>query len=224
MLDREIPARVVEYCRRCIPTPPDEPRGTHFEQKGEIRLGQGKPWLPFTAEQTCDAVRPGFVWHARVTMAPLMTCVVEDAFQDGHGRLDAKVLGLVPVAHARGPEIDRGEMQRYLAELVWCPMAFLHNPELRYREQPDGTVRVWVGEESTYVDFTFDDAGNIVRAFTTTRVRGDLAAAQPWEGRFFDDRDFGGIRAPARAEVGWHTPEGPYLYWRGEITSMVWAK
>lgn len=187
-----------------------------------MRLGPDKPWMPFSAEQTFDAGRVGFVWHARVKMAPLVTCVVDDAYEDGHGRLDAKVLGVVPVAHARGVDVDRGEAQRYLAELVWCPLAFVTNPQLRYLELPDGGVRVWVGDETTYVDFSFDGRGDVVRVRTTTRVRGDLGATQDWEGRFFDYQDFEGIRAPSRAEVEWQTPDGPYLYWRGEIKSLEW--
>lgn len=217
-----IPQKIADYLGRAVPEPPDSASGTLLSQEGTMRLGPDKPWRPFTAEQTFDARRVGFVWHARVKMAPLVTCVVDDAFEDGHGRLDAKVLGVVPVAHARGVEVDRGEAQRYLSELVWCPLAFVHNPELRFLELPGGEVRVWVGDEATYVDLSFGEDGDVESVRTTTRVRGDLGAAQDWEGRFFGYADFDGIRAPSGAEVEWQTPEGPYLYWRGRVTSLEW--
>lgn len=219
-----IPDRILAAYRRAVPDPPPEPRDVLLEQEGEIRLGPDKPWMPFTAEQRGFTTETGFLWHARVKMAPLVTCVVEDAFEDGHGRLDAKVFGLVPVARARGPEVDRGEVQRYLAELPWCPAALVANPALRFREMSDGPIRVWVGDdEDSWVDLAFDGEGDVVAASTTTRARGDQGETQPWEGRFSDYRDFGGIRAPARGEVGWLTPQGPYLYWRGEVTSLGWA-
>lgn len=231
----DIPLRLRHFVERCVAEAAlDSPSSTGFEgtlleQKGTMRLGPDKPWLPFTAEQTMDAAQVGFRWHARVKMAPLLTCVVDDAFEDGRGRLDAKILGVLPVAHARGVDVDRGEAQRYLAELVWCPAAFLNNAELRYRETDDGALRVATGDaadEDTWVDLFFDKAGDVERVSTSTRVRGDLGVAQPWEGRFFDYRTFGegneALRAPSRAEVGWRTPDGLYLYWRGEIASLRW--
>lgn len=217
------PSKILEAQRRAMPSVPAGEHVSLLEQRGEIRLGPDKPWMPFTAEQRLDATQTGFVWHARVKMAPFVTCVVEDAYESGHGRLDAKILGIVPVAHARGVDVDRGEVQRYLAELVWCPAAWTRNPELRFRELPDGGVRVWTGDEDTYVDLHFDDAGDVTGVSTTTRVRGDLGEAQDWEGRFFDYRDFGGLRAPSRGEVGWRTEDGLYLYWRGEVTSLGWS-
>lgn len=214
-----LPQLIEAYARRALPTPPPEPRGTIVHQRGEIRLAPERAWMPFTAEQTMDASRCGFVWHARFKMAPLLTGVVEDAYEDGRGRLDAKIWGVIPVAHARGLEVDRGEAQRYLAELVWCPMALRHNPELHYEAVDARTVRVWTVEPQTYVDLAFDEAGDVCGASTTTRMRGD--AAEPWHGRFWGYRDFGGIRAPAHAEVAWGVGDARFVYWRGEITSLA---
>lgn len=221
MATRELPALITEFYRRCVSDPPAAPRGTLLEQRGEMRLGEERPWMPFTAEQSCQAARTGFVWHARFKMAPLVTGVVDDAYEDGHGRLDAKIWGVLPVAHGRGLEIDRGEAQRYLSELAWCPMALVHNPALHYRQLRDDAVRVWVHDEQTYVDLLFDAAGDIAGATTDTRCRGEQP--QPWGGQFGDYRDFGDVRAPATAQAYWDTPQGRFTYWRGEVTSLRWA-
>jgi hypothetical protein len=153
-------------------------------------------------------------------MAPLVTAVVEDAYENGEGRLDAKIWGLLRVAHARGVDVDRGEAERYLAELPWCPLAFLHNPGLHFEERADGVVRVWVHDPQTYVDLSFGPDGDIVGARTTTRSRDGVPT--PWEGRFSDYRDHGGIRAPSAGEVWWETPTGRFVYWRGEVKSLSW--
>ena len=221
MSERAVPSRVADYYRRCVPQPPSAPRGTILEQTGEIRLAPERPWMPFTAQQSCSAEKTGFVWRARVKMAPFVTGVVEDAYQNGRGRLDAKLWGVVPVARSRGPEIDRGEAQRYLAELAWCPMALFHNAELQFRSLSSEAVRVWIHDDQTYVDLLFGRDGRIVGAKTTTRSRGDIV--QPWEGRFSEPKDFDGIRAPSRGEVWWETPDGPFVYWRGEVVSLRWG-
>ena len=30
----------------------------------------------------------------------------------------------------------------------------------------------------------------------------------------------GGLRVPRRAEVAWELPEGPFTYWRAEVTAL----
>jgi hypothetical protein len=215
-----VPAIVHAFVKRSVTGPIDVPRGTLLNQRGEMRLDPQGAWLPFTAEQTMEADATGFVWHARVRMAPMVTAVVEDAYEHRKGRLDAKIWGVFPVAHARGVDVDRGEAERYLAELPWCPLALLHNPGLNFEERDDGGVRVWVHEPNTYVDLRFDAEGDIVGARTTTRMRGDVCV--PWEGRFSRYRDFGGVRAPSAGEVWWETDHEPFVYWRGEVTELGW--
>lgn len=221
MTDSRVPDRVERYVRRCMPDPPASATEVVIEQRGEMRLAPERDWMPFSAEQSMSAERTSFVWHARLKMAPLVTGVVEDAYEDGRGRLDARIWGVVPVAHARGLEVDRGEAQRYLAELVWCPLAMVSNPDLRWGREDEGSVRVWVHEEQTWVDLLFDAVGDIVGARTDTRSHGDVV--EPWEGRFSEPRDYGGVRAPSKGEVWWETAEGRFVYWRGEILSMRWA-
>lgn len=218
----QLPDLIAGYVNRNVPDIPDGVQGTLIQQRGSMRLDPDKPWLPFTAEQTMTDNEVGFVWHARVRMAPLVTAVVEDAFENGHGRLDAKIWGLLSVAHGRGVDIDRGEAQRYLAELPWNPLALLNNSALQFEQRDDDTIRVWVFDPKTWVDLVFDAHGDIVGASTTTRTRGE-EGPQPWVGRFGDYREFGGMRAPGTGRVSWLAPEGEFEYWRGEITSLAWC-
>lgn len=212
------------FLERAVPHPPSGAHGTMITQHGEISLQPGK-WSPFTAEQTFEATRCGFVWHARVKMAPLVTAVVEDAYVDGHGHLEAKVFGFLRVAKGEpGVELDRGELIRYLGELAWNPLALLHNPELRFATAPSGKPRIWAHDEASHVDCTFDDAGDLVAIETTTRAKGTsgTSAPTPWSGRFLRHAELGGVRVPVEAEVSWDPPSGRELYWRGHIDSFAW--
>jgi len=217
-----IPDIISEYYDRSVPSSPDVPMGTVFKQEGQIRLAPDRRWMPFKARQYVCANQTEFHWRAKFKMAPFISGTVVDAFQNKSGRLDARIWGFIPVARGRGADIDHGEIQRYLAELVWCPMAFLHNSELHYRQLSDRLVRVWAFEEDTYVDLNFNDEGDIIGAKTTTRVRNDIP--QPWEGKFYDFQQFGEIRIPSKGEVWWKTPEGQFVYWKGSITSIEWQE
>jgi hypothetical protein len=187
-----------------------------------MRTAPDKRWMPFTARQTFAATETAFCWRARFRMAPLVTGIVEDAVEGGRGRLDVRLWGLLPVARARGEKVDRGEAQRYLAELVWSPMAIVHNPQLRFTQIADRAVRVWVHDEHSYVDLHFNEAGNVAEARSDTRPR--HGTPQPWGGRYRDYADFGGICAPARAEAWWDPPDGRFLYWRGTVTRLHWVQ
>ena len=54
-------------------------------------------------------------------MNPLMAVVGRDKYVNGRGEMLIKILGLLPVVDARGPEMDQGTMLRYLAEMTWFP-------------------------------------------------------------------------------------------------------
>ena len=216
-----LPEPIAEHFRRSVANPPATARGTLLRQVGEMRLGPNKPWLPFSATQIVRAVDVEFVWRARFRMAPFVVVRVEDAIVGGRGRLDARLWNIVPVARARGPAVDRAEAQRYLAELAWCPMGIVCNDHLRFERRSRRSVRVSTRDSRTWVDLEFDTSGDIVGARTDARPR--ERQDQPWEGRFRDYRDFGGIRAPSRGRVWWETPDGPFEYWRGRIIGLTWA-
>lgn len=89
----------------------------------------------FTSQQTVQAQagQPGFVWDARVVMAPGVPVHVHDACVGGEGVLHAAVLGLVTVAHVRGPgEVARGALLRFLAEAAWYPTVLLPSQCVRW--------------------------------------------------------------------------------------------
>lgn len=212
------------FLERSVPSstwPASPPIGAMLTQRGELCLEDGR-WRRFTAEQTFETEQPGFLWHARVAMAPLVTAVVEDAYEDGHGRLEAKVFGLFRVAKGEaGIDLDRGELIRYLAELAWNPLALVHNAALRFSTSPEGLPRVSIGDDATYVDCAFDAAGDLVEVHTTTRPRGTTGPC-PWSGRFLRYAQVGPARIPVEAEVAWVPASGRAPYWRGTIETFAW--
>jgi hypothetical protein len=113
---------------------------------------------------------------------------------------------------------------RYLAELPWVPYAIASNRELAWRELGDGSVEVStrVSETIASVQLSLDEQG-LIRSASAVRPRlGDKTAIDtPWVGKFGDYVEFGGIRVPEWAEVGWDLPEGRFTYWRGQVTSLA---
>lgn len=138
---REPPPVVRSYARRAAPITA-VPAKVRLCQQGLIRARRGAPWRPFQAEQIMSVRKAGFVWCATVGVAPLVHVQVADAYVRGHGSFEVRLLGSVRLTRAVGPEIDRGELMRYLAELAWVPAALLRNAELRWRDIDHATVEV----------------------------------------------------------------------------------
>jgi hypothetical protein len=179
--------------------------------------------MRFTAVEEFAVERIGFAWQARFPLIPLVAMKVVDEYADGNGQLVARLLG-IPVMRQRGPETAVGEALRYLAELPWVPQAIAVNRELRWRELDGREIEVatTVAGQQVAVRFEFDASGDIVRASTDARPRpvGKTFVATPWGGTFGGYEVVAETRIPTRAEVRWDLPEGPFVYWRGRVTSL----
>src|SRR3954447_4005549 len=67
-----LPVPVARYFRRAFPSGPVPFRAARLQQEGELRTEVDNPkWLPFHATHIVTASPPGFVWNARVQIAPL---------------------------------------------------------------------------------------------------------------------------------------------------------
>lgn len=199
------------------------PRAVRLRQRAEMRAGPGDSWQRHTAEQTIGVREPGFVWLARVRLAPFVWARVLDAYAGGEGLIEVRLFDSVRLARAAGPEVSRGELMRYLAELAWAPQAMLHNRHLRWREIDAATVEVSAESAGgpARVRLVFE-GGDLARIEADDRPRAVGRGTVPtgWRGRFSDYRDLGGCRIPTRAEVEWLLDAGPFTCWRGEVTAF----
>jgi hypothetical protein len=224
MSARPLPDPIARHISQVLPETTATPARVQLMQTGEMIRKPGDRPLPFAAVQEYSVESVEFEWRAAFGPNRLVRLAVVDRYRDGEGLLTAKVWGLVPVVRSSGPETDRGEAMRYLAELPWVPYAIASNPELTWRELGDGSVEVStrVGETIASVQLSLDEQG-LIRSASAMRPRlgSKTAIETPWVGEFGDYVEFGGIRLPEWAEVSWDLPEGRFTYWRGQVTSLV---
>ncbi len=189
-------------------------------QRCSIRFQPDQDWHELEAQSWIATEAPGFVWQASMKAGPLPLVQVIDAFVAGEGLLDARLLWLLPLAHAQGAGADRAEAMRYLAELPWAPDALLSVSGLIWREVEEGSLEVECPTRAgpARVRLTFDREGGVsVRAEDRPRAVAGGLVPTPWEGRFWNPQPIGGRRLPSEAEVAWLLPEGRFVYWRGTL-------
>jgi hypothetical protein len=92
-----LPAPVQLYFRAVFPVGQPLVVRAGVEHAGTLNMGQNEEqWKPFRSTQRARTQRPGFVWDARIRMAPAMTAYVRD-YVAGQGALTAKLFGFLTV-------------------------------------------------------------------------------------------------------------------------------
>lgn len=190
-----------------------------------MRLKPDQAFFHIDAIQLSGTRDPGYVWHATGVMAKVVPVQVVDSYVAGAGLLEARIAGSIRVAHAVGPDIDKGEAMRFLAELPWNPDAMVNATGLTWREVDEHTVEVSMRTQSgvARVSLLFDASGDIVGIEAKDRpwALGNVSAPPRWVGRFSNYKQVGAYRWPGYGEIAWVLPAGEFIYWRGDIVSVA---
>lgn len=197
-----------------------------MEHTGTFNMSEtGEQWKSFKSTQRVITQRPGFVWDARIRMAPAMTVFVHDAYVAGKGVLTAKLFGLLIVMEQPStPELAQGELMRFFAEGAWYPTALLPSHGVKWEAVDNSSANATMkdGETTLTMLFSFNENGLIesVRAEARGRTVGSTVVPTPWEGHWSHYALRDGMRIPLEGEVAWLLPDGPKPYWRGRITTI----
>ena len=222
-----LPEPVRRYLEAVLPRDAAPIERARIEHVGSFDMGGATAnWRAFRSTQEVRTQRPGFVWDARISMAPGVTAFVHDAYVAGEGVLHAALAGLVTVMEQpSSPELAQGEALRYLAETPWYPTALLPGHGVRWEPIDDAHALAVLEDGDTVVSlrFAFGDDGLVERVYTEARYRevDGAQVATPWEGRFWRYERRDGVLVPIEGEVAWLLPEGARPYWRGTIERIT---
>jgi hypothetical protein len=200
------------------------PDTVHLVQHGLFRLGSDNPWMSFTAEEHYTIGPPGFIWPVTFRIAPLLTIEGRDAYLDGRGSIDMRLLGVIPVARQHGPELDQGALLRFLNEIVWFPAAALA-PYIQWDAIDATSASATISHRgvTAAAEFMFDEQGRPVdmRAARYRTVGGGYALST-WSTPFSTYGEFAGIRVPIAGEGVWKLESGDFCYVELHVDDVSW--
>jgi hypothetical protein len=221
-----LPPPVARYFMRAFPRGPVATRIARFEQRGELRTEiEAQRWLPFDATHVVTPLAPGFVWNARVRIAPLLHVRVRDALVQGRGSGQVALLSAVRVSAAEGEvAMNSGSLHRFLAEAVWYPTALLPSSRLQWTGVNDSTALATLTDHglSVSLEFRFNAAGEVAAIYTPARwgtFHGHYEQ-RAWEGHFRNYQVQGDVVVPSEGDVGWYVDGRWEPVWRGRILSV----
>jgi hypothetical protein len=122
---------------------------TVIEETGSLQMAAGAPPIPFTSKQRIDWIRSSFLWKAHLSPGKLSSATVVDTYEDGHGWIAVKAIGLIPAKKFAGRDVDLGELQRCLASVVLGPAALLNHPTLEFQTPEPSTREIRRAHSST---------------------------------------------------------------------------
>jgi hypothetical protein len=217
-----LPAPVARYLRLALPAT-KHIQEVRIRQTGTLRTDvSSERWMSFEAEHIVVPPATGFVWNARVKVAPLIDVRVRDALIEGTGTGQVSLLSAFTVsADADTPEMNSGSLHRYLAEAVWYPTALLPNPPLRWTEIDATRSLATLTNHGVTVslEFRFAETGEVTGIYTPGRwgTFGGGYEQRPWEGHFrnYDRRN--GFWVPIEGDVGWYVDDEWHAVWKGTV-------
>lgn len=192
-------------------------------QKGRMRLKPDKAWMPIEAVQYINVDKPGFVWKARVKMAPLIYLQGKDRYFNGHGSMQIKLFSLLTVVNSQlSEEMDQSTLVRYLAEMMWYPSAAL-NKYINWEEVNANSARAtmcWQGVKASML-FNFNEDGDVINSMASRyqEVKGKFIL-NDWGGVPREYRVFKGIRLANKSDVVWIYTNGDFNWLQIEVTDI----
>lgn len=193
-----------------------------LKQRGSIRTEEKGNWMPFKAEQYYTTEVPGFIWYANVKLAPMLHLKGRDRYYDGRGNMLIKLLSLINVADAVGPEMDQGTLIRFLNEIMWFPGAAINEyiewePIDEFSAQ--GTME-YKGVRASAI-FYFSEDGDLINFVAERYMENNGSfSIEKWATPIEDYDIINGIRIPTRGKAVWQLETGDFPYIDIEIMDI----
>lgn len=219
----ELPKPVERYFRNVLVKNKGLIKIAKFKQVGKLKIDpKSKTWSVFKASYFVSENPSCFIWDAKINIAPLIHVHVIDSFIDGVGSGKVSLMSIISVGYDEDkPELNSGALYRYLAESVWHPTALLPQSGIQWEAIDDNRAiaHLTIQDITASLLFRFNDFGEITSMYTEDRFGrfDDKYIKYPWEGHFRNYQEINGVKIPIEGEVGWHLPEGWWLFWKGKI-------
>ena len=206
-----------------------QPRIRNFRAtwKGRIRSSAKSPWMIFTAKQlnTFDPLRRFFLMDATMKGLPVDVLHV---FDQRGATMRVKLLSVVPMVDAKGPELTRAETVTIFNDLCILAPGALVSPRITWEPIDTHAVlaRFTLEAHSIRAELRFNDQGELVNFISEDRSAGSpdgtTFTRMRWSTPLGNYAKVGPARVATRGDAFWHPDSGAFAYGEFELTSLAY--
>lgn len=210
----ELPAPVQRYFRHVLQDGQRYISSVRLRHGGQFRPGLHKDWVPIRGEQYFTTATPGFIWRGKTRMF-----TATDQYVAGKGSLVVSAGGFINVVDESGPELDQGELLRWLGEAVWLPTNLLPGKNLQWLPRDENTAKLVFTHQDLSVSFnvTINDTGEITQ-LETQRFMGKML--ETWLIKLSEYLPLHGMRVPTVTEAIWRLKDGDVSYAKFDLEEI----
>jgi len=169
---------------------------------------------------------PAFIWHGSIEFIPFLSVKARDMLFGGKGAMLVKLLGLISIADASGPEMNQASLVRYLSETIWFPTAFLSD-YIQWELLDNNSAKATVSVDGLTASamFYFNESGELEN-FITERYydEGGQLVLRTWSTPITEYKEINGIRMPSKGDAVWNLSSGDFKYIEVELTDIEYNK
>ena len=193
-----------------------------LKQKGSMRMSEDQKWMPLRAEEYYTTDPPGLVWYGSIDFVPFLSVRARDMLSEGEGAMLVRLLGLISIADASGPEMNQAALVRYLSETIWFPTALLSD-YIQWEPIDTNSAKATISVDGLTASavFYFNESGELEN-FITERYRdeGGQLVLRAWSTPITEYKEINGIRIPNKGGAIWHLNSGDFKYIEVEVTDI----
>ncbi len=216
-----LPEVVQNYLRHTNIIGKEKIKAVRLKQGGDFRLKPDENFRTMTAEQYFNIDSMEFYWKGNVS---IITAI--DKFINGDGSMVVKLFGLFKVAEMNCPEVNQGEMIRFLAEGVWFPSMFV-NDYITWESLRHNAAKATIkyADISATVVFYFNEKYEVEKIAAKRYMEKDgTFLLKDWEIQILSYKKFNDVLIPNKSKVIWKLADGDFCWYKPEIFEIEYNK
>lgn len=192
-----------------------------IEFKGRMRSNPGDQWMYFTSEQYNFFDKPTRAFYIRAKKAGLPVNGLH-LYQNNLAYMKIKLVGLLKIIDADGPEMDRSETVTFLNDMCFFAPAVLVDMDIDWEELTENRLKATYknGKHTVTAELVFTKEGQLKNFISNDRyeIQGKEAHLRPWFTPVEELGQFGNYTLPRQAGAWYKRPDGDFCY--GEFTTV----